>query len=289
MIVIMGASGRVGGAALEALAGSGESVRAVCRRPPAAPPAAGHVQWHAADAADGAALAEAFAGARAAFVLNPVAPDADDVHAQADRVSEAVAHALRSAGVAHAVVLSSQGAHLPEGTGIVAALHRFEVRLRAAGVPATVLRPAYFQDSWVPFAQDAVTTGRLAALLDPPGRQIDAVAAADVGRHAAGYLRGRGPAGIVDLVGPRRYGDADAAAIVADIAGRAVVADPVPAGEVAALHEAAGLGASFSREIAGLYAAINGDRIPFAAGSTPVRCPTALATVLRQALGTAAA
>jgi uncharacterized protein YbjT (DUF2867 family) len=283
MIVIMGASGRVGGALLNFLTARGVAVRAVSRRPPR-DAVGGRVEWRSADALDAAALEHAFAGAQAAFVLNPIAPDADDVHAQADRVSASVARALQRARVPHAVALSSQGAHLPAGTGIVAALHRFERRLRDSGVPTTFLRPAYFLDNWVPAALEAAGSGRLPALLHPAGRTVEAVAAADAGERAGIELLQPAPR-IVDLAGPRRYGDADAAAAVSRILGRGVALEPVPADRVEAVHRAAGMGGSFAREIAGLYAALNTDRIPFEAGGpTPLRGRTGLEDVLRPAL-----
>lgn len=108
-ITIMGASGRVGGAVLEtvaqeAVALAGRPVRALCRNPPADAAPDG-VEWRAVDALDSTALAAAFAGSTAVFVMNPVAPDAEDVDEQAGRLSASVAGALRAAAVPYAVAL----------------------------------------------------------------------------------------------------------------------------------------------------------------------------------------
>lgn len=87
MYVVMGASGNVGGAALQTLQGGGHPVRALCRRPPQAEAGQG-VDWLAVDALDAASLTQAFRGARCAFVMNPVGPDADNVFEQAARLSD---------------------------------------------------------------------------------------------------------------------------------------------------------------------------------------------------------
>lgn len=259
MIVVMGASGRVGSAVLSALSASGRPVRAISRQPRES---GDGIEWVTCDALDAQDLGRAFAGADAVFLLSPVRIDSADVHADASRISAAIAEALRIAGVPHAVALSSQGAHLATGTGVVGTLHEFEDRLRQAPTPMTFLRPAYFMENWVPFAQIAAETGELPALIDPVDKAIDTISARDVGAIAAEYLLDPRP-GIVNLVGPRRYGEADAAAILARLAAREISLVPVPAEQVAAMHEAAGLGRSFAAGTAALYRAINSDTIPF--------------------------
>jgi uncharacterized protein YbjT (DUF2867 family) len=281
MFVVMGASGRVGGAVLKALVDAGEPVRALCRRPPES--TVSGVEWVSVEALDQQALARAFQGASGAFVMNPVAPDAGDVDEQAARLSGAVAGALRAARLPHAVALSSQGAHLPSGTGIVATLHGFETALRDAETEMTFLRPAYFMESWLPAAQIAATTGEMPAFLTPLDRAIDCVSAGDVGRAAAGYLLQPRP-GVVNLTGPRRYSEADAAAILSRQSGARISIAPVPGAAIAGIHEEAGLGPSFSAGIAAMYAALNGAGIPFEKGGEVWSTqPTPLETVLAMA------
>lgn len=276
MFVIMGASGRVRSAVLDAVSESGRRIRGICRRPGSND----RVEWLSVDALDSQALIKAFKGAEAVFVMNPVAPDADDVWGQAARLSTSVAEALLAAGVPYAVALSSQGAHLPQGTGIVTALHGFEVALRKTGTPITFLRPAYFMESWVPAAMIAAEGGQMPALLDPLDRAIDSVSARDVGKVAGGFLMSPQP-GIVNITGRRRYSELDAAAILSRKAGRDIHAVPVPASEIAAFYRQAGLGASFAEGIAGMYAALNGDGIPFdQAGAKWVHGETPLEAVL---------
>ncbi len=282
MITIMGASGRVGSAVLEVVSQSGHRVRALSRTPP--PETRPNVEWHAVEATDCDALAAAFAGSDAVFVMNPIAAGAEDVTGQAARLSAAVAGALRQAGIGYAVALSSQGAHLAGGTGIVTTLHDFETELRRTPTQIAFLRPAMFMESWMPTAGIAVETGRMPAFLAPLDRAIDAVSAMDVGRVAGRLLLSPQP-GIFNLTGPRRYSEQDAAAIVTRHTGRIILADPVPETEIAAFHMAAGLGASFSEGVAGMYVALNRDGIPFAdEGARSLRCETPLEAILAHIL-----
>lgn len=281
MFAVMGASGRVGGAVLKALVAAGQPVRALCRAPRGE--AMPGVDWVSVDALDQPALTRAFDGAGAGFVMNPVAPDAPDVEEQAGRLSVSVAGALRAARLPYAVALSSQGAHLAGGTGIVTTLYGFEAALRGIGTPITFLRPAYFMESWLPAAMIAAETGEMPAFLTPLDRAIDCVSAQDVGVAAAAFLQMPRP-GIVNLTGPRRYSEADAAAILTRQSGVTVTATPVPGAAIAGIHEGAGLGPSFSAGIAAMYAALNGAGIPFeTSGADWSAQPTPLETVLAAA------
>ncbi len=121
MFVIMGATGQVGGAVLEALKQRGAAVRAVSRDPARGQGArcrgrarrrVGHgrpcrrLQGRAGGLCD---AGSAYAGEKTML-------------AEADAASRSIATAVRSARVPHVVALSSIGAHLSEGSGIVRAL-----------------------------------------------------------------------------------------------------------------------------------------------------------------------
>eukprot|EP01034_Spumella_vulgaris_P007700 gene7700-9809_t len=123
----MGASGQVGGAAVEALKQRGKTVRAVSRDP--ARLAGLGVEAVRADAGDATTLATALRGAEAAFVMLVPPPQATDVLAEAKVLANSIAAAVRAAGVPHVVALSSVGAHLGEGNGVVRALYDFEAAL----------------------------------------------------------------------------------------------------------------------------------------------------------------
>jgi hypothetical protein len=79
-----------------------------------------------ADVTDAAALTKAFQNADSAYVLIPPNPTSNDPLAYSERVCDAIATALKNAGVKHVVALSSIGADKNQGTGPVVGLHKLE-------------------------------------------------------------------------------------------------------------------------------------------------------------------
>ena len=59
----------------------------------------------------------------------PYDPTTPDYHANQNRMGEAIANAIRKAGVPTVVMLSSVGADMAAGTGFIASLHAQEQRL----------------------------------------------------------------------------------------------------------------------------------------------------------------
>jgi uncharacterized protein YbjT (DUF2867 family) len=146
MYTVIGASGNIGSVISKALLEKGEKVRVVGRHP-------GNLQQFVqkgaeaivADVKDADALAGAFAGARAAFLMVPPSMTAPDYRAEQERTSDAIAAAAKKSGLQYAVSLSSFGAQALAGTGPIAGLHRFEKKLNALDrLNILHLRPAYF-------------------------------------------------------------------------------------------------------------------------------------------------
>jgi uncharacterized protein YbjT (DUF2867 family) len=147
--VVCGATGNVGSKIVETLLAAGAPVRAVARdRVRIGTLAAKGAEPWPGDIGDAAFLEKAFAGARAVFAMEPPRVDADDLRGHQNRIGNALAAAIRRAGVPRAVTLSSIGAHLTEGTGPILGLHDLEEKfndLRDAGV--VHLRPAFFMEN----------------------------------------------------------------------------------------------------------------------------------------------
>lgn len=293
---ILGASGQVGGAALTALAaqlGQADGISdnraapilALSRRRPAS--LADQTEWRAVDALDTAALTEALRPAATAFVLNPVPADAQDVFDVANRWSTSVARALTEAGVSRVVALSSQAAHLAEGTGVIVALHRFEQALRRTGIPTTFVRPAYFMESWLPAVVPALQTGTLPAFRLPVGQAFDTISAGDVGRLVASLLLDPTAQGIVNAVGPRQYSELDTAAILAGLTGGRIGVEAVPAEAREAALRDAGLGESYAAALAAMYDALDGDVASFEPAARTWQGTTTLDVVLAAAVAAA--
>jgi uncharacterized protein YbjT (DUF2867 family) len=147
--VVCGATGNVGSKVVEILLAAGEPVRAVARKRIRLGPlvAKGAEPWPG-DLGDAAFLAEAFDGARAAFVLIPPKYDAPDIREYQKRIGDSLASALSRARVPRVVTLSSIGAHLSEGTGPILGLHDLETKLDALRNAGVVhLRAAFFMEN----------------------------------------------------------------------------------------------------------------------------------------------
>jgi len=107
-IVVTGASGRVGHDVADRLLSAGHPVRVVGRhaRKLAALGERG-AQVRIGSFQDRTFLADAFRGARAAFVLTPVDVSLPDINAEQRRNVLGIAAAIRDAGIDHVVTLSS--------------------------------------------------------------------------------------------------------------------------------------------------------------------------------------
>lgn len=280
MFVVMGATGQVGGAVVEALKQRKATVKAIARDPARA--AHLGIEVVRGDASDAASLAAAFKGAEAAFVMLVPPPQAVDVLAESRAISRAIAEAVRAAKVPHLVALSSVGAQLASGNGVVQALHEFETALAGAAPSIVFLRPGYFMENWgnvLPAAQGAGVLPSAHAPLDAKG---DIVSALDVGRTAAELLSEARPGTrIVDLAGPAQYSSVDAAAILSKLLGKPVAAVPMSREESVAGLIAAGLGADYAAKLADLDDAANAGRMAFPTGGGEVRRGT---VTLEQAL-----
>lgn len=265
MFAIMGATGQTGGMALAAILEAGRQARAIVRDPERARSVVGEGATLAkADLDDVDALTAALTGVEAAYVLNPVSVVADDVFATAARTGAAIAEAIRRAGVPHVVALSSSGAHHAEGTGIVRSLHQFEAVLRGAAPSLTFIRATEFMENWGGMLGVAAEHGVLPSMRQPLDRREETVSARDVGRQVAQeLLRPHAGERIVNLKGPAEYAPEDAARALSELLGKPVTAVATPRAEWEDGLIAAGLGASYARELAALYDAMNAGRAAF--------------------------
>src|SRR4051794_10748643 len=149
MYVILGATGHTGSVVAETLLAQKQPVRVVVRS------AEKGAAWKARGAEvavaaveDTAALATAFRGATGVYALVPPDLTAPDVLGRGRRIVDAIAGAIEASKVPHVVFLSSIGAHLSEGTGVVLTVHYGEQRLAATGAALTSIRAGYFLENF---------------------------------------------------------------------------------------------------------------------------------------------
>jgi uncharacterized protein YbjT (DUF2867 family) len=139
LIVVTGATGKIGRELVRLLAERGEKVRAIARHTGKDEERPG-VEWMAADLADREQLAAAFAGAARLFLLTA---NSDDMV----RLQKNVLEAARQAGVRYVVKLSALGAS--EHSKSVIGLWHYNVErvLKESGLAWNLLRPHHFMDN----------------------------------------------------------------------------------------------------------------------------------------------
>jgi uncharacterized protein YbjT (DUF2867 family) len=148
MYVITGATGNTGQRIAEALLDAGQAVRAVGRSADRLQPLVDRgAEAAVGDLHDADFLARAFAGATAVYAIIPPNMGAPDFRAYQNQVADALVEGVRRAGVRRVVTLSSVGAHLPEGAGVVQGLHDMEQKFNALGIDVLHLRPTYFMEN----------------------------------------------------------------------------------------------------------------------------------------------
>jgi uncharacterized protein YbjT (DUF2867 family) len=192
MYVVIGATGHTGNVVAEKLLAKREKVRVVGRDERRLE----RFKQRGADAfvgdvTDASAMARAFSGAEAAYVMIPPNISSPSVLGYQQRVSEALAAALENNGVRHAVVLSSFGADKADRTGPVVGLHTLEKRLDAIpGLNVLFIRAGYFMENILPQVNVIPSVGSMAG----PVRSdlaLPMIATRDIGAFAAEALSRR--------------------------------------------------------------------------------------------------
>ncbi|MEL7977039.1 NmrA/HSCARG family protein [Isoptericola sp. F-RaC21] len=185
IVLVTGATGRQGGGAARALLADGWHVRALVRDLDVAP---AHALARAGATLvrgsldDPESLARAVDGADGVFSVQPLAVTKEELATEVRR-GIAVADAARAAGVAHLVYSSVDGAERSTSVDHFESKARIEQHLAATFPSATILRPVFFMDNLLGYADAAGQ--RVLELPVIPGRPMQMIAAADIGRIAA--------------------------------------------------------------------------------------------------------
>ncbi len=280
MYAITGITGHVGGAAAHTLLAQGDQIRAVVRS------AAKGRPWSrrgadvaVADLADPAALADAIAGCRGAFVMLPTdLAGTDESHR---RLADSIVEGVARSGVLHVVMLSSVGADLPDGTGPVRWLHRLENGLRDTGVVVTAIRSAHFQEK-VADVLPAVTGSGTFPVFGSADVEIPMVATRDVGAAVAVALEHSPLASeIVDL-DPPAYTERQVAAALAAVLDRPVEVVTVPRPAWPDALRDAGVPPALAAELIELYEATDQGLLRPRGGGRRLPCTTPIEATLRE-------
>jgi len=190
MYLVMGITGKVGGATARHLLKQGKQVRALVRnREKAAKWAGQGVELVDGDWNDAAAIAAALKGVEGAFVMLPSvwAPSPD--FREAKGVIANYVEALTRVVPPRVVALSSTGAHRTSGVGMITGLSLLEQGLRSLPSPVAFVRAGGFFENFL-FGLQAAQGGTLPVFYNPTNRKSMMVASDDIGAEVATLLTG---------------------------------------------------------------------------------------------------
>ena len=190
MFLVMGITGKVGGATTRHLLAQGKKVRALVRdREKAAIWADQGVELVDGDWTDAAAIERALDGVEGAFLMLPAvwapAPDFKD----AKSVIANYVAALSKAALPRVVALSSMGANRTSGLGMITALSLLEQGFRDLTSPFAFVRAGGFFENFL-YGLHVAQGGTLPVFYSPTNRKSTMVATNDIGALVATLLTG---------------------------------------------------------------------------------------------------
>lgn len=237
MILVVGATGLVGGQVCERLAASGASVRALVRATSSPEKVSSlralGVQVVEADLRDAASLDAAAAGVDAVICTvssmpSSYEPGVNDIQTtDLDGVKNLV-DAARRAGVGHFVYMSFS-ANLDLDFPLARAKHAVEAHLKDSGMEYTILRPSCFMEVWLSPAVGFNPGNGTVTLYGEGTQPVSYVAMADVAAFAVASLTV--PAArnaIVELGGPEALSQIEAKEVFEQVLGRPITTQEVP-------------------------------------------------------------
>lgn len=188
--VVSGATGHTGSIVAHQLLDAGLEVRVLGRSEDKLKPFADKgAEIHTVDLTDAAQTAQALEGAGAVYVVIPPNFVAPDFRAYQDQVTDHFARALEQHAIPYAVPLSSCGAHMGQGAGVVDGLAELERRLNAIeGLNVLHLRPTFFMENLMGMLPMAAQMQGIGYAL-PGDRKMPMISTDDIGAVAAERLR----------------------------------------------------------------------------------------------------
>ena len=223
LVTITGATGHIGSGIAKRLLRSGHRVRGIIRNEEKFSPLEEKgAEARVGDITDAGFLTNAFRDSDAVFAMIPPNPTVKDIRTDQRRIAESLVEAVKAAGVAHVVALSSIGGHLPSGTGPIAGLHDFEELLKTVpDLSVVVLRPTYFMENFlysIPMIKGSgINGGTIRGDVSLP-----LIATRDIAAVAAEYLEAPTFDGFTvrHLLGPCDYTFREATAILGSAIGK---------------------------------------------------------------------
>jgi uncharacterized protein YbjT (DUF2867 family) len=193
-VLVVGATGRQGGAIARGLLRDGHVVRGLTRNPDS-PAARALTELGASvvagDLNDPGSLAAAVAGVSTVVLVSTPYEEGADAET---RHGLALVDAAVSAGIEHFVYNSVAGADVTTGVAHFDSKGAVERHLAASGLPYTIVAPAAFVDDWLsdPDSLDDLKSGHLSMPL-LPDRALQQVSIPELAAVSVLVAEGRGP------------------------------------------------------------------------------------------------
>ncbi len=206
MYVITGATGNTGKIIASELLEAGKKVRIISRNAEKAKELTDKgAELFIGDTGNAELLKKAFNGATAVYAMIPIDWQTANYTDHQVKHASAIAEALRECKVKYVVSLSSQGAHLESGSGVVLGLHKMEnIFNKIEGIHTLHLRPTYFMEN----SLGMVGLIKQAGIMGSPVKadlSFPVIATKDIGNYAAKRLLALDFTGhnTQNLLGPR--------------------------------------------------------------------------------------
>ncbi len=187
--VVLGATGHTGKPIALGLLEKGHTVRIVSRHANTADDLINKGAVHyVGDSTNALFLSDVFSNAEALYALIPFDAKASDYTKMQLKHVQSIAHALRDSSIKYAVTLSSVGAHLSAGTGVIQGLHSMEEFFNAIpGINILHLRATYFLENTLSLAGMAKKMGIIGSTVRAD-LMVPMVATKDIAEKALNHL-----------------------------------------------------------------------------------------------------
>jgi len=223
MFAVTGITGQVGGVVARVLLAAGLDVRGVVRDPVKGE------EWVSqgcevavAEMNDAVALARAFDGADAVFILLPPNFDPEPGFPESKAAIAALSDALTVSMPKRVVCLSTIGAHATQ-PNLLQQLGMMERAFGLLPMPVACLRAGWFMENAASDLELALASDVIPSFLYPLDKPVPMVATADVGRMAASLLCQNWTGHrIIELEGPHRTTPNEVAEVFSRLFGKDV-------------------------------------------------------------------
>lgn len=227
LYAVTGVTGNVGGAVAQTLLAQDKRVRAIGRdASKLAVWAEQGCEIALATNTDAAALAEAFNGVEALFLMVPPLYDPEPGFPTVHEALNALRTAIDAARPGRVVFLSTVGAHVAR-PNLLNALKIMEEGLRTLETPITFLRAAWFMENSA-WDVNSARAGLIPSYLQPLDHPIPMIATEDIGQVAAELMQVPNLPAVVELEAERRYSANDIVAAFSEVLRHTVKTEAIP-------------------------------------------------------------